>query len=480
MALYSLHTSSMKRGDGRSAIAAAAYRAGAEIVNERSGLIHDYTRKRGVEHVEIFTRGGVPVPDKSDLWNAAEAAEKRKDGRTAREVLIALPAELDAGQRLALAREMTSDLAERYGVAAQLAVHAPDADGDQRNHHAHILLTTRVYGHDGLGKKAQLEWSGTQCRKNGVAKPADELKMLRSRWADMQNAALSRAHVAERVDHRSLADQGIDRVPQIHVGSMGTEQIRRGTPEHSERASLNLEIISENREVQRLRELLAVEMAAARRADEREQREWDEWTSRTDVDPTSGRIITELAVDACIARERALPENQPPQGRMAPWPPKPEQAAAAPPTPAQYQPPEPVQPQRPAPQPPAPEPTQPTPEPVQPSAAPPPPAAPEPTQPTVEERAQAAIDEVLSTDDRHERAGLIRDAVTDTDEQYSEAFEDAMIAAGVGVHGELSPAAQRRAAAAQKPEKPEPEPEPEPRQEPDWPRPGGDGGPKLG
>lgn len=318
MAIYSLSTTSIKRSNGRSAVAAAAYRAGSEIVNECTGLVHDYTRKSGVEHVEIFTRGGIPAPGLSDLWNAAERAEKRRDARTAREVLVALPAELDAAQRLALARQLSADLSERYGVAVQLAVHAPDRGGDQRNHHGHLLLTTRVYGHDGLGEKSQLEWSGTQCRKNGVAQPADELKMLRERWADMQNDALERADVAARVDHRSLAEQGIERVPQVHVGPMGTEQIRRGTPEESERASLNLEIQSVNAEVTRLRDRLDAELEA------QEQREWEEWTSRPDVDPITGRIVTEFAVDACIQRERNLPENRPPAppaGRVVPWPP---------------------------------------------------------------------------------------------------------------------------------------------------------------
>lgn len=345
MAIYSLSTSSIKRGNGRSAVAAAAYRAGSEIVNERTGMIHDYTRKSGVEHVEIFTRKGIPAPDMSGLWNAAEAAEKRKDGRTAREVLVALPAELDADQRLALARELTADLVDRYGVAAQLAVHAPDRGGDQRNHHAHVLLTTRTYGHDGLGKKGQLEWSGTQCRKAGVIKPADELKMLRERWADMQNRALKRAAVVARVDHRSLADQSVDRVPQIHIGPMGTEQMRRGTPEQSERAMTNLAIIDGNQEVAELRQQVAFEKAeqhveqkhqlqirAEMRAlystqqrlyDEREAREeaeWKNWLERPEVCSATGRIYTEAAVDACIQRERALLENQPP-APPAPWPP---------------------------------------------------------------------------------------------------------------------------------------------------------------
>ena len=272
MALYSLSTSAISRKAGRSAVTAAAYRAGVELVDERTGVVHDYTRKRGVEHVELMVPEGITLDSPSALWNAAEAAEKRKDGRPAREILVALPAELDADQRTVLAREITRDLVDRYGVAAQLAIHAPDKAGDQRNHHAHILITTRRYNHDGLGAKSQLEWSATQCKKHKVAKPQDELKALRERWADMQNAALERADCAARVDHRSLAARGIDRVPQIHVGNHGTDMIRQGTPEYSERAMLNLEIIDTNREVLHLRERLDAERAV---------QEWAEITPAT-------------------------------------------------------------------------------------------------------------------------------------------------------------------------------------------------------
>ena len=332
MALYSLHTSAISRKAGRSAVAAAAYRAGVELIDERSGVVHDYTRKRGVEHVELFAPDGIQLDDPSALWNAAEAAEVRKDGRPAREVLVALPAELDADQRTDIAQAITRDLVDRYGVAAQLAIHAPDRDGDQRNHHAHILITTRRYNHDGIGAKAQLEWSGTQCRDYGVAKPKDEIKALRQRWADIQNAALERAGVDARVDHRSLADQEIYRVPQIHVGSYGTDMIRKGTPEQSERAMTNLAIIDGNQEVAELRlqvafenaeqhieqrhqlqiraEMRSLYAAQQRVYDRREEAEWNEWISRPAVDPTTGRIYTDAAVNACIERESQYPENQ--------------------------------------------------------------------------------------------------------------------------------------------------------------------------
>lgn len=297
MAHYTLSMTPLKRSAGRNAVAAAAYRAGAELVDQRSGVVHDYRRKLGVVHVELMAPEGITLDSPEALWNAAEAAETNKRGRPAREVLIALPCELDADQRLALAREMTADLVERYGVAAQLAVHAPDRGGDQRNHHAHILLTTRRWNHDGLGAKSQLEWSNTQLKAAGLPKASDELKAMRARYAAMQNAALERASVAARVDHRSLADQGIDRVPQVHVGNYGTQMIRRGTPEHSERAMLNLEIIDTNREVQHLREQLDAERAV------------EEWTEITPATPPAHALevpepATSPAVDAELAQAR--------------------------------------------------------------------------------------------------------------------------------------------------------------------------------
>lgn len=263
MAIYSFSTKPMSRSSGRSAVAAAAYRSGTELVDERTGLAADYTRRRGVVHTEILAAQGITPPDREQLWNAAEAAEKRRDARVAREFVVALPHELDSEQRLSLARELAEELVERYGVAVDLAVHAPDQDGDQRNHHAHLLATTRRLNHDGLGDKAAIEWSDKKRRDAGLGRGSDEVKRLRERWEALANAALERAQTAERIDCRSLAEQGVGRVPQIHVGPMGTEQARRGTPENSARATLNLEILAANQELHQL------QIRAARRSIER-------------------------------------------------------------------------------------------------------------------------------------------------------------------------------------------------------------------
>ena len=82
----------------------------------------------------------------AELWNRVEAAEVRKNARVARvarEVLVALRAELSPAQRRELTLGIAQAQADRYGTAGTLAVHTPDREGDQRNHHAHILMTTR-------------------------------------------------------------------------------------------------------------------------------------------------------------------------------------------------------------------------------------------------------------------------------------------------------------------------------------------------
>ncbi|PJN93375.1 Ti-type conjugative transfer relaxase TraA, partial [Amaricoccus sp. HAR-UPW-R2A-40] len=103
MAIYHCSMKPVSRSSGRSSVAAAAYRSGQRLVNERDGLTHDHSHRKDVVHSEIVLPEGVKAAwakDRSALWNAAEAAEKRKDGRTAREFEIALPHELTAEQRL--------------------------------------------------------------------------------------------------------------------------------------------------------------------------------------------------------------------------------------------------------------------------------------------------------------------------------------------------------------------------------------------
>ena len=158
--------------------------------------------------------------DRARLWNAAELAETRKNSTVAREFEIALPAELDAGQRQRLAVDFARELVERHGCVADVAIHQPGRDGDQRNHHAHILLTTRRLTAAGFGAKTR----ELDDLKTG------EIGRWRERFAEVQNACLREAGVEVRVDHRSLEAQEIDREATIHLGPTATALERRGVP----------------------------------------------------------------------------------------------------------------------------------------------------------------------------------------------------------------------------------------------------------
>ena len=216
LAIYHASVRTMGRSAGRSATAAAAYRSGTAIVDERTGEVHDYTRRRGVEHAELVGWVG----ERAELWNAAEAAERRMDARVARELVIALPAELSQSERVDAARKMAEHLRERYGVAVDLAVHAPSERGDQRNHHAHLLFTTRVVDENSLSAKTRMLDVPRSAR--------EEIRQIREAWAGIANHALVRAGAAVRIDPRSLEAQGVDREATQHMGPRATEMERRG------------------------------------------------------------------------------------------------------------------------------------------------------------------------------------------------------------------------------------------------------------
>ena len=224
------------------------------MVDERTGLIHDYTRKGGVVSAEIIAPDGGSA-ERSALWNAAESAENRKDSRTAREWIVALPAELDAGQRRELAVSFGAELARRYGVAVDVAIHEPDREGDNRNHHAHILTTTRrvsrgAAGELVMGDKSSIELADKKRRELGLGPAADEVKAIRQLWEQTANRALERAGSTERIDARSLKDQGIDREATTHLGPVASEMERRGRI--SDRGDGNRQVMANNEQRQGL------------------------------------------------------------------------------------------------------------------------------------------------------------------------------------------------------------------------------------
>ena len=236
MAIFRLQINSVGRGTGRTATAAAAYRAGERIRDERTGALYNHSRRRDVLHKEIFLPSGLDGPDagmewardRSKLWNAAEKAERQSNSRVAREFQIALPPELSTEQRLTLARAFSREIADRYNVAVDLAVHAPRPEGDPRNFHAHLLATTREVRPEGLGPKTGLDMTGGVRSELGLPRSRQEFKALRARWAQLTNEALREANSEARVDHRSLAAQGIDREPRPQLPWPAIVAERRG------------------------------------------------------------------------------------------------------------------------------------------------------------------------------------------------------------------------------------------------------------
>lgn len=147
MAIYHANIKTISRSKGHSSIAAAAYRAGLLLSDERTGQRHDYRRRDGVVETRCMAPVGSPAwaVDPHQLWAEAERAERRKDSTVAREFEFALPHELDEDQRSSLATDVTRALVERYGFAAQASIHSPGSKGGL-NHHVHILATTRRIG----------------------------------------------------------------------------------------------------------------------------------------------------------------------------------------------------------------------------------------------------------------------------------------------------------------------------------------------
>lgn len=220
MAIYHCSVKTVSRAKGGSAVASASYRSAEKLKDLKNEKTFDYTRKQSVDFKQIIGWSG----DRESLWNTAELAEKRKDATTAREYEVALPCELSNDQKIELAVNYGNWLNERHGVAVDVCIHQIDS----QNPHAHILTTTRESLGSELGDKVAREWSDTKRKANGLDGRRNDLIEAKAKWADLINTALERNHIDERVSHLSLAEQGIDREPQIHVGSASNEMVKRG------------------------------------------------------------------------------------------------------------------------------------------------------------------------------------------------------------------------------------------------------------
>ena len=170
LAIYQLSVKTIGRSQGGNAKAAAAYRSGTKIDQ------YDYTHRRGVADRFLLLPGRAPNWTRAELWQEAEEAEKRKNSVVAREVLIALPHELPVFARRKAVETLCRFLVGRYGIAADAAIHTPKRGHDARNHHAHILMTTRRISAQGLGEKTK------ELDDNRITGPL-EILAIRDEWA---------------------------------------------------------------------------------------------------------------------------------------------------------------------------------------------------------------------------------------------------------------------------------------------------------
>lgn len=230
MAIYHCSVKTISRGQGRSAVAAAAYRSGEEIKNEQDGITHDYQRREGVVHTQILAPEQAPAwaQDRAQLWNKVEEAETRKNSRTAREVVVAIPKELNREQQLELVRDFAKENFVDKGMVADIALHSKEND----NEHGHIMLTTREIDSTGFTNKNR-DWD-----------KKENLESWRKSWEQKANLALERAGHEQRIDHRSYEAQGIDKIATVHLGPVAHAMEKRGV--RTDRGNINREIKAKN------------------------------------------------------------------------------------------------------------------------------------------------------------------------------------------------------------------------------------------
>jgi ATP-dependent exoDNAse (exonuclease V) alpha subunit len=227
MAIYRLEAKIISRGNGHSAVAAAAYRTGTKIRDERAEKTHDYSsRTKGVVESVILRPENSPewTAKTATLWNAVELGEKRKDAQLSREFILAVPKELSSKEQFQIAVGWAQSELVSKGMIAEVSLHNPKGG---KNPHVHILATMRTLDGDKFSAKKPREWND-----KGL------LIHWRESWCKAENDALEKAGRLERVDHRSLKERGIDRIPEPKLGKEAVGMKQRGVVEDPERFKL--------------------------------------------------------------------------------------------------------------------------------------------------------------------------------------------------------------------------------------------------
>lgn len=231
MALFSWSMQIIKRSAGRSVVAAAAYRSGERLHDERQDIVHDYRRRSGVEHKAILLPDDAPIwvrgVDRETLWNRVEAGEKRKDAQTARELRIMIPREFDPPTRVRVVQDYVRDSFVSKGMVADVCWHNKIASDGLEQPHAHVLLTMRPLAPTGFGPKARHDWvPDPEGRTHSDGRPVmvesnpdswnsiAYFERCREDWENIANQALADAGSEARIDRRSLLARGISRLPE--------------------------------------------------------------------------------------------------------------------------------------------------------------------------------------------------------------------------------------------------------------------------
>jgi hypothetical protein len=316
---YHCSVKGVGRAAGRSVVAAAAYRSGERLADEITGKTADYRARGGVVETFILTRNDAPAwaHDRERLWNEAERAETRANGRLATEFELALPHELDAAGRKQLLKDYLAPFIEKHGMAADVAIHEPGEGRDHRNVHAHVLLTHRTLDADGFGDIANTR-NMTRMRKGqevpeqiaGIAATPADIRGIRKAWEQELNRAYEREGLDIRADHRSHKDRGIEQEPTKHLGPTASEMEQK-RPGSSERGEANREITQRNADRQAVATLEAeVKELSAQiidlNADRAMQASYDGARGRYEPLRETHREVEQLLQQA--AAERAMQE----------------------------------------------------------------------------------------------------------------------------------------------------------------------------
>ena len=289
----------VKRSDGHSAVAASAYRARIQLVDERTGDVHNYKHgKNDVLFEGVFTPDYAPswMRDRHQLWNAVEKYEKRKDSQVAKDLIVSLSASLTTEQNTRVLKDFIRDNFTRKGFIVDVAMHKPDRRGDQRNIHAHMQISIRSLNKDG-------SWSGKEQFVKGQP-PKNDLMDLKARFTKRLNEELAKHGIDERWEYTSLEAQGIKRAPEQHLGK-DAANLERDTAQ-SDRAD-NLRLVREAHRLRREADKIEREYANANTAardranDDAPQIEQPTLPPQAAPQPTAAQS----AVDRMSAEERA-------------------------------------------------------------------------------------------------------------------------------------------------------------------------------